>query len=76
MADNTKPGAEPVKSKRGDPTKAPVARKMSRADSLSSMNEFGAVVPLEKQAALRKPPKKLGPINSAWASLMGALRGK
>lgn len=65
-------------SKRGDPTKKPVERAMTRADSLSSMNEFGSIVPLSKQAALReqKKAKPKGPLNRMWSSLTSALGGK
>jgi hypothetical protein len=51
---------------------------MSRTDSLSSMNEFGAVVPLAKQPALReqKKAKPKGPLNRMWSSLTSALGGK
>jgi len=60
-------------SKRSDPTKKPVERAMSRSDSLSSMGEFGAIVPLSKQPALREQKKKpkMGPFNL----LMNALSG-
>jgi len=37
-----------------------IARRMTRSDSLSSVGEFGRVVPLEQQAALRKKNKRKG----------------
>jgi len=63
-------------TKRGDPTKKPVERAMTRSDSLSSMQEFGAVVPLSKQDSLRKQKVKKGPLNRMWSSLTSALGGK
>ena len=63
-------------SKRGDPTKRPVERQMSRADSLSSMNEFGSIVPLAKQESLRKSKPKPGPLNRLMNKLTSALGGK
>ena len=49
---------------------------MTRSDSLSSMQEFGAVVPLSKQDSLRKQKVKKGPLNRMWSSLTSALGGK
>lgn len=62
--------------KRGDPTKKPVERAMTRADSLSSVAEFGSIVPLGKQGGLRKDKVKKGPLNRAWSKLHGVLGGK
>lgn len=35
-----------------------IAARMTRADSLSSVSEFGRIVPKEQQAALRKKKNK------------------
>lgn len=66
-----KPGAAPTKKRQN-----PVERQMSRADSLSSMGEFGSIVPLSKQEALRKAKPKPGPLNRLMTKLTSALGGK
>ena len=73
--------ANPTPAKPGATSKKrenPVERQMSRADSLSSMQEFGAIVPPSKQGALReqKKGKPKGPLNRMWSSLTSALGGK
>lgn len=49
-----------------------IARRMTRSDSLSSVSEFGRVVPLDKQPALRKKKKGFNP----FESIINALGGK
>lgn len=66
-----KPGAAPTKKRQ-----SPVERQMSRADSLSSMQEFGNIVPLSKQESLRKAKPKPGPLNRMMNTLTNALKGK
>jgi len=50
-----------------------IARRMTRSDSLSSISEFGRVVPLEAQESLRKKKKKS--INP-FETIINALRGE
>jgi len=53
-----------------------VQEKMTRADSLSSMGEFGRIVPPSQQAALRKKKKKKGFRIPILSDITDALGGK
>ena len=50
-----------------------IARRMTRSDSLSSVSEFGKIVPLEQQPAERKKRKGSG---NPFESIGRALRGE
>lgn len=51
-----------------------IARRMSRADSLSSYAEYGRIVPLEQQAQMKK--KKKGGFRNPFEIISDALGGK
>lgn len=59
------------KTKRKLPAEKMAAR-MTRSDSLSSVSEFGRVVPLEQQPSIRKKKKGSG---NPFESIIRALGG-